>query len=101
MGLRAVALPEGEARMRRVLWLSLLCPFLVLPARSADDPPKPLLSDLKDLRSVLATPAGKVYVSAGGTVFAVEKDKAVPFAENLGEPSGMAAFGPFLFVADK
>jgi glucose/arabinose dehydrogenase len=86
--------------MNRVVWLPLIC-FLLAPARGADDPPKPLVAGVKDLRSVAVGPGGKVYVTAGGAVLVIRDGKAVPFAEGLAEPAGMATFADALFVADK
>jgi glucose/arabinose dehydrogenase len=87
--------------MRRVVWLPLICFVLVTPVRGADAPSKPLVSGVKDLRSVAAVPGGKVYLAAGGSILVVEGDKAVPFATGLDEPSSIAAFGDALFVVDK
>jgi glucose/arabinose dehydrogenase len=87
--------------MKRVVWLPLICFLLATPARAADEAPRPLVTGVKDLRSVSAGPGGKVYVAAGGEVLVVQDGKIVPFANGLGEPSGMATFMEMLFVADK
>ncbi len=87
--------------MKRRAWLPLICFLLAAPVGGADQPPKPLVADVKDLRAVMAVPSGKVYLAAGGAVLAVDGNKAVPFATGLDEPAAIAAFGDALFVADK
>jgi glucose/arabinose dehydrogenase len=94
--------------MRRVIWLPLVWSILVAPARGADDPPKPLVAGVNNLRSVVAGPGGKVYVAVGGepdkggsgSVLVIEGGKAVPFAAGLDNPTGMVTWGGALFVAD-
>jgi glucose/arabinose dehydrogenase len=82
-------------------WLPLLCTLLAVSARAANDPPRPLVGDLKNLRAVMAVPGGKTYVAAGGTILAIEGGKAVPFAAGLDEPSGIVAFADALFAIDR
>jgi glucose/arabinose dehydrogenase len=69
--------------------------------RGAGVVPKPLVTDIKELRAVAAAPAGRVYVASGTAILAVDGGKAVPFAEGLDAPSGIATFGDALFVADR
>jgi glucose/arabinose dehydrogenase len=91
--------------MTRAVWLPLVCFLLVTPARGADEPPKPLVTDLKELRAVAAAPSGKVYVATagegGGAILALDGGKAVPFAAGLDDPRAVTTFGDGLFVADK
>jgi glucose/arabinose dehydrogenase len=87
--------------MRPVVWLPLICFLLATPARGADEPPKPLVTGVKNLRSVATGPGGKIYVAAGGEVLVIRDGKAVPFAGGLGEPAGMATIFNMLYVADR
>ncbi|HKI34304.1 MAG TPA: PQQ-dependent sugar dehydrogenase [Gemmataceae bacterium] len=95
--------------MRRVVWLLLICSLLGAPLHGAENPPKPLVAGVKNLRAVAAIPAGKVYVAAGGeaardgdgVVLVIEDGKAMPFAAGLDEPSGIGAFADALFVVDR
>jgi glucose/arabinose dehydrogenase len=91
--------------MTRAAWLPLVFCLFLVPARGADEPPKPLVSGLKDLRAVTAVPSGKIYVATGGegggAVLVIDAGKAVPFAEGLADPRALAPFGDAVFVADK
>jgi glucose/arabinose dehydrogenase len=91
------------------LLLAALAPLaLALSAGAA--PPKPFLEGLKNPESVLVLPDGKMYVTvigefdkAGdGGVFRVEGGKAVPVAEGMDDPKGIAADRTgVLYVTDK
>jgi glucose/arabinose dehydrogenase len=92
--------------MKRALVLAVLY-FGVSAVRA--EPPKPFITGLKNPESVAIGPGGAIYVSVigefdkdgDGSVVCIVKDKAVPFAEGLDDPKGMAFYGPMLFVADK
>jgi glucose/arabinose dehydrogenase len=77
------------------------------PLAAADEPPKPLVTGLKNPASVVVGMGGRVFVSVGGdkeaagAVVAIEDDKAVPFAAINDEPRGLAAYQQFLFVAGR
>jgi glucose/arabinose dehydrogenase/sugar lactone lactonase YvrE len=91
--------------MTRAAWLPLVFCLSLVPARGADEAPKPLVGGLKDLRAVTAVPSGKVYVATGGegggAVLVIDGGKAVPFAEGPADPRALVPFGDGLFVADK
>jgi glucose/arabinose dehydrogenase len=96
----------GNAAMRRLLSLALL----ITPATLiGQEPAKPLVSGLKNPSAVTAGPDGRIYVAVmgeigkdgDGAVLAIQDGKAVPFAEGLDDPSGIAWFQNLLFVADK
>lgn len=71
--------------------------------------PKPLVSGLKNPESVVVGPDGKIFVTVigefgkdgDGAVMVIEDGKALPFAEGLDDPKGIAVFQRWLFVADK
>jgi glucose/arabinose dehydrogenase/sugar lactone lactonase YvrE len=78
-------------------------------AARADGPKDTLLAEgLNGPESVAVGADGRVYVAvrgeagkdAGGVVLALERGKAVPFADGLGAPRGLAAHTGWLFVAD-
>jgi glucose/arabinose dehydrogenase len=87
--------------MHRIVWLPLLCSLFAMPLRGADEPPKPLVADVKNLRAVTAVPSGKIYLATDTAILAVDGDKAVPFAAGLDEPRGIVPFGDGLFVVQK
>src|SRR5262245_41267993 len=89
--------PQGEALMTRAVWLTLVCSLFVPSARGADEPPKPLVTGLKELRAVTAAPSGKAYVATAGEVLAIDGGKAVPFAAGLDDPRAVTTFGDALF----
>src|SRR5262245_22682885 len=78
-------------------------------AWDAKEPPKPLVTGLKNPESVCVGADGRTYVTVigefgtdgDGGVWVVEGDKAKPFAEGMDDPKGMAAYADVLFVADK
>ena len=82
---------------------------LLAASPAAADPPKVIVSGLKNPESVAVGPDGKVYVSVigefdkdgDGSVVLIEDGKVTPVATGLDDPKGLAFAGPFLFVADK
>jgi glucose/arabinose dehydrogenase len=95
--------------MKRVLWLAAALLFAG-PSFAAGEPPfKPLVTGLHNPASVAAGPDGRVYISVigevdkdgDGAVLVLDKGKAVPFADGLDDPRGLAAFQKWLYVADK
>jgi glucose/arabinose dehydrogenase len=94
--------------MRTFCGLALLL-ALWLPGTVDAGPGKTIVAGLKNPESVIVAPDGRIYVSVigefdkegDGGVFVVEKGKAVPFATGLDDPKGLAAWGGWLFVADK
>src|SRR5262249_43775105 len=76
---------------------------------AADKLPEPLVTGLKNPESVIVGPDGRVYISVigefdkdgDGAVMVLDKGKAVPFAEGLNDPKGLAVYQQSLFVADK
>jgi glucose/arabinose dehydrogenase len=81
----------------------------ILSGPVAADPPKPIISGLKNPRAVAVGADRRVYVTVcddpekagAGAVLAIEGGKAVPFATGLDAPTYMAAWQNWLFVADK
>jgi glucose/arabinose dehydrogenase len=77
------------------------------PATAAE--PRPVVTGLKNPTALVTTADGRVYVATAGdlgkdgdgAIYAVDNGKAVPFASGLGSPHALAAWGDFLFVADK
>jgi glucose/arabinose dehydrogenase len=75
----------------------------------AQQPPKPLVTGLKNPESVVVGPGGRVFVTVigefdkdgDGAVLVLDKDMAVPFAAALDDPKGIASHQEWLFVADK
>jgi glucose/arabinose dehydrogenase len=89
------------------LTIALLC---VAQAASAGAPPfKPLVADLKSPDALTIAGNGKVYVALRGStgqtgtgaVVALDKDKTIPFKTELDDPTGLAAWQQWVFVADK
>lgn len=88
------------------LTLVILTWFSCLPAQS---PAHSKLDGLKNPASAVVAADGKTYVTVAGelgkdgdgAVLRIENGKAVPFASGFDDPSGIAAFLQFLFVADK
>jgi glucose/arabinose dehydrogenase len=87
-----------------------LAAFLALvPAAPAQERalPKPLVTGLKNPRSVVVGPDGRIYITVAGdlnkaddgAVMVIENGQAKPFATGLDSPKGMAAFKDWLFVA--
>jgi hypothetical protein len=60
----------------------------------------PLVKGLDNPTSVAVGGDGRVYVTAGSAVLALDKGKAVPFATGLDAPRGLAAYQKWLFVID-
>ncbi len=80
-----------------------------LSAAAAADPlPKPLVTGLKDPRSVAVGSDGRIYVAEAGEdgkehtarIVVIENGTAVPFATGLDNPNRMTTFHEFLFVTD-
>lgn len=95
--------------MKRIISVVALSLVLAQAARADDPPFKPLVTGLKNPASVAVGVDGRVYVAIGGepgkdgdgAIVAVVDGKAVPFASGLDQPTGLAAFQTWLFVADK
>ena len=93
--------------MKTLVAAAVLAAFASLAA--AAPPGKPIASGLKTPASVAVGPDGKVYVSlvgapdksGTGDVVRIEDGKAVPFAEGLDEPLGLAFYNQVMFVADR
>ena len=96
--------------MKRFLSLALL--VWLAPASLGKEPPKPLVTGLKNPESVCIGPGPdrKIFVTTigefdkdgDGAVMVVEPGgKAVPFVMGLDDPKGMALFQKWLYVADK
>jgi glucose/arabinose dehydrogenase len=89
--------------------LSALLLALASSALAADQPPKPLLTGLKNPASVAVGGDGRIYLTVAGepgkdgtgAVLVVSGDKAMPFATGLEDPRGLASYLEWLFVADK
>jgi glucose/arabinose dehydrogenase len=94
--------------MTRPLFLTALLLSLG-PAATAQQPPAPLITGLKNPESVAVGPDGKIYVTVigefdkdgDGSVVVIENGKAVPFATGLDDPKGIIAHNKAFFVADK
>jgi glucose/arabinose dehydrogenase len=81
-----------------------------VPNAAADNPlPKPLVTGLKEPTAIAVGGDRRIYVAEAGEftkdgtgrIVVIQDGKAVPFATGLDDPRGLAAFGEFLFVADK
>lgn len=78
-------------------------------ASAADVQPPPLVEGLKNPESVLIAPDGRMLVSVmgefdvdgDGSVVSIVQGKAQPIAKGLNDPKGLAAWGKYVFVADK
>ena len=87
--------------------LSLLAVLLPAVALAAD-PPKPIVSGLKNPESVAVGPDGRIFVTCigerdkpgDGAVMVVKDGKAEVYVGDLDDPRGMVAFQQWLFVAD-
>src|SRR5262245_45837144 len=93
-------------------FLSLALSVWLAPAAFGKEPPKPLVTGLKNPESVCVGPgpARKIFVTTigefnkdgDGAVMVVEPGgKAVPFVSGLDDPKGIACFQKWLFVTDK
>jgi glucose/arabinose dehydrogenase len=94
--------------MKRLLWLTVS--FLgFAPTVPAADAPRVLCEGLRHPTSVAVGQGGRVYVTVlgepgkdgDGAVMLVDKGKAVTFATRLDDPSAVAAYQDWLFVADR
>ncbi|MCI0682840.1 MAG: PQQ-dependent sugar dehydrogenase [Gemmataceae bacterium] len=72
--------------------------------------PKPLVRGLKNLSAIAVGSDGRIYAAvrggngaakAGGEIVVVKQGKAIPFAKGLDEPSAIASYQKWLFVADR
>jgi glucose/arabinose dehydrogenase len=78
------------------------------PATAAPEPPRPLVTGLKNPAAAVVAPGGLVFVSvqgdpdkAGdGALVRIDNDRAVPFASGLDAPRGLASYAQWIFVAD-
>src|SRR5438067_10586512 len=94
--------------MPRTVWLVAVL-LLVAPPGHAGEPAKPLLSGQQNPTSVAVGPDGRVFIAVAGefdkdgdgAIFVLNKGKAIPFASDLDDPRGIAAFQQSLFVADR
>jgi glucose/arabinose dehydrogenase len=95
--------------LQRYIWIAGIVLGFAARAFSAEPPPKPLLTGLKNPTAAAAGPGGKLYVAVAGefgkdgdgAVLVVQDGKAVPFAAGLDDPAGMATWQEALFVADR
>ncbi|HZY87820.1 MAG TPA: PQQ-dependent sugar dehydrogenase [Gemmataceae bacterium] len=93
--------------MRIFAWI-VVCASLVNVARAAEAKDSPLAEGLSGPEALAVGADGRVYVTtrgaagkdAAGSVLALERGKAVPFAAGLGAPRGIACHAGWLFVAD-
>src|SRR5262245_60074258 len=100
------AAPARPGRIALFLTVALL--IAVRPAAGAELP-KPLVTGLKNPRSVAVGTDGRVFVAVAGehgkpgdgAVLVVADGKATPFATGLDDPAGMVAFQGQLFVVDR
>ena len=90
--------------------MRLTAAFLALAAAplAAAEPPKPLVTGLKNPESVavfngatLVTVIGDFDKDGDGGVVKIADGKAVPFAMNMDDPKGIAVHQTNAFVADK
>ncbi len=87
----------------------MLAALLVAAVVRSAEPPKPLVTGLKNPESTCVGMDGRVYVTvigdldkAGdGSVVAIDGDKVIPFATGLDDPKGIATFKGSFFVADR
>ncbi len=98
--------------MKRVVWLSLVCSFLVAPLVRGEDRPKPLVSGAKNLRAAVVGPMAKIYVAIGCEpgqkdpcdVRVIQEGKAMPFLKGEDAPEKPVALVTFpfgLYVANR
>lgn len=89
--------------------MNLLVPAVLAAALAQTPLPKPLVAGLKNPESVAVTADGTLFVSVigdfgkdgDGAIMKIVKGKTVPFATSLDDPKGLAAWGKWLFTADK
>jgi len=94
-------------RSLRVVWCLSL--FLLASPAGAADPPKPLVTGLKNPESVCLGAEGRVYVTeigefgkdGDGQVAVITDGKAAPFATGLDDPKGIVAVQNVLYLTDK
>jgi glucose/arabinose dehydrogenase len=94
--------------LARLTWSAALL-LGIAACGAAAEPPRPLLTGLKNPAAVAVGTDGRVYITVRGepgkdgtgAVHVVEAGKAVPFATGLDAPAGLVAFQQWLFVADK
>ena len=79
--------------------------WMVLAANA--EPPKPLITGLKNPESVATNRYGRVFVSEigergkkDGRILAIDDGKASEFATGLDDPRGIAFWNEWLYVAD-
>lgn len=93
-----------------IRFLSVVLPLLIAGLAFAADPlPAPLVEGMKNPESVTIGGDGRIYITSigeidkdgDGTVFVIEKGKAVPFATGLDDPRGITAYQKWLYVADR
>src|SRR5262245_50991468 len=93
-------------------FLSLALSVWLAPAAFGKEPPKPLVTGLKNPESVCVGPGpdrkvfvttiGEFDVDGDGAVMVLEPGgKAVPFVSGLDDPKGIACYQKWLFVTDK
>jgi glucose/arabinose dehydrogenase len=95
--------------MMRTIWGLVVLLALSWTATATGAPGKTIVDGLKNPESVVVAADGRIFVSAigefdkdgDGGVFVIDKGKAVPFATGLDDPKGLAAWGEWLFAADK
>jgi glucose/arabinose dehydrogenase/sugar lactone lactonase YvrE len=95
--------------MQRLVWVLSFWFSVAQAAWGADRPPKPLLTGLKNPAGVIVGTDGRIYVSVmgeidkdgDGAILVLKDGKAIRFTAGLDDPQGLAAFGGWLFVADK
>ena len=100
-------LNQGMTAMTRILLQLLILVGMTLSA--AAEPPKPLVTGLEHPTAVTVGAGGKIYVTVIGTagkdgdgaVMLIDNGRASLFAKGLDDPTGIAAFQNWLFVADK
>lgn len=92
---------------------SVVCTLVLLAsistATAAEGLPQPFITGLKNPESVAVALGNRVFVTeigefdkdGDGTVLEIKGEKAVPFADGLDDPKGVAGYGDWLFVADK
>jgi glucose/arabinose dehydrogenase len=87
--------------MKRLLGVLVVLGCWLPTAASAEPMPKPIAEGLTDPHSVAVGADRRIYVTeTDGRVVVIQDGKAVPFAKDLGSPSGLVAFQQWLFVAD-
>jgi glucose/arabinose dehydrogenase len=94
--------------LERLTWSAVLL-LCLAPCALAGEPPRPMLTGLKNPAAVAVGSDGRVYLTArgeagrdgDGAVLVVEGGKAVPFATGLDAPEGLVAWQDGLFVADR